>query len=74
MRGDLTPFGDTRDAGDNRVEVIAYTLGQVCQALQISRVTLWRLEKRGLLCSIPDLRHKRFSVAAVKRFAAQGCR
>ena len=74
LRAVLTSFEETDAAGEDRVEVVAYTLDQVCQALQISRVTLWRLEKRGLLCSIPNLRHKRYSVAAVKRFAAQECR
>jgi hypothetical protein len=52
------------------VERLTYTSAQVCLALQISQVTLWRLEKRGLLCSLPHLRHKRYSVAAVARFAA----
>jgi hypothetical protein len=53
-----------------KIEVLAYTAGQVCEALQISKVTLWRLEKRGLLTSIPHLRHKRYSAATVRQFAS----
>lgn len=55
---------------DMGIERLTYTSNQVCAALQISPVTLWRLEKRGLLVPIRNLRHKRFSVAAVRRFAA----
>lgn len=53
----------------SRVEMLAYTAEQVCAALQISKVTLWRLEKRGLLRPLPQLRHKRYPAEAVKRFA-----
>lgn len=52
----------------DRVDVLAYTADQVCAALQISKVTLWRLEKRGLLRPLPHFRHKRYPLAAVKRF------
>lgn len=53
------------------VERLAYTADEVCIALDISRTSLWRLEKRGLLKPVPGLRVKRYSVEAVKRFANQ---
>jgi hypothetical protein len=58
---------DTRVA--EHVELLTYTAEQVCAALQISKVTLWRLEKRGLLRALPHLRHKRYPVEPLKRFA-----
>ena len=63
-----TPAGLNRDtrAVDCGVEPLAYTADQVCAALQISKVTLWRLERRGLLHSLPHLRHKRYAVSAVR--------
>lgn len=57
-------YRETPAAG--RLELLAYTADQVCAALQISKVTLWRLEKRGLLQPLPYLRHKRYSVAAMR--------
>lgn len=51
-----------------RVELLAYTAEQVCAALQISKVTLWRLERRGLLRPLPHLRHKRYSARRVALF------
>lgn len=38
----------------------------------ISDITFYRLEQRGLLSAHPSLRHKLYSVAALKRFAEQG--
>lgn len=52
------------------IEVLTYTSEQVCAALQISKVTLWRFEKRGILNPLPHLRHKRYSILSVERFAA----
>lgn len=51
-------------------QLLAYTADQVCEVLQISTTTLWRLERRGLLRSIPYLRHKRYSVRLVQQFAS----
>lgn len=48
-----------------------YTSAEVCSALQISKVTLWRLEKRGLLTPIPHLRHKRYFVGSVQSFLSK---
>ena len=52
------------------IPLLVYTAEQVCAALQISKVTLWRLERRGLLRPIASLRHKRYSAAAVRDFLA----
>ena len=49
---------------------LVYTADQVCSALQISPVTLWRLEKRGLLRSLPHFRHRRYPVKAVEKLAS----
>ena len=53
-----------------RIEIMAYTAQQVCEAIQIDTVTLWRLEKRGLIRRVPGIRHRRYAVAEVKRFVA----
>ena len=42
----------------------------VCDLLQISPVTLWRLTARGLIRPNPYLRHKRYTRAEVDRFAS----
>lgn len=56
-------------SGEPRVEPLALNKEQTKQALGgISDVTLWRLERRGLLPSVPGIRHKLYSVAAIKRF------
>ena len=36
----------------------------------VSETTLWRLEQRGLITSIPGLRHKLYSVESLKRFVS----
>lgn len=41
---------------------------QVCAALQIDGVTLWRLEKRGLIRRVAALRHRRYTIEEVQRF------
>jgi hypothetical protein len=47
---------------------LTYTVPQLCAALQVSKVTLWRLEQRRLLVPVPHLRHKRYFAEAVQRF------
>ena len=49
-------------------ERLAYTKAELCELLHISTVTLWRLEKRGLLVPIPSIRHKIYSKVAVEAF------
>jgi hypothetical protein len=50
------------------LEKLAFTKAELCAVLGISPVTVWRLEKRGLLRSIGGLRHKLFSKTEVNRF------
>lgn len=47
---------------------LAYTAAELCAALSISSVTLWRLEKRGLLKAVPGIRHKLYSADSVRQF------
>jgi len=57
-------------APTHAVEKIALTAAETRAALGgISDVTLWRLSKRRLLMPIPGIRHRLYSVAAIKRFA-----
>jgi DNA-binding transcriptional MerR regulator len=50
------------------VEPLAYTSEEAAQALRISLVTLWRLEKRGLLKPSRALRTPRWSRREIERF------
>ena len=50
------------------VEKLAYSAQEACAALGISRITLWRLEKLGVIQAVPHLRHKRFPVSSLRRF------
>ena len=52
------------------IERLAYSKKETCAALGISSVSLWRLEKRGLLMPLPCLRHKLYAVEALKKFVA----
>lgn len=70
IRSPATDKTDTRrDA--RAVDLLAYTADQVCAALQISKVTLWRLERRGLICALPHLRHKRYAAHVIAAFVCQ---
>lgn len=51
---------------------LAYTKAQLLDVLPVSSTTLWRWEKRGILMPIPGIRHKLYSVAAVRRIVEQG--
>ena len=50
------------------VEKLAYNTAELCSALGISPVTIWRLNRRGLLRPIYGLRHKLYAKAEVQRF------
>ena len=54
-----------------KIERLAYTKEELCASLSLSPVTLWRLEKRGLIHSVAGIRHKLYSVTEVKRFLAR---
>ena len=54
-----------------QIERLAYTKEELCTSLSLSPITLWRLEKRGLIHAVTGIRHKLYSVAEVKRFLAR---
>lgn len=55
--------------GERSVERLAYQTDEACEMLGgISRVSLWRLEKRGLLTPSKALRTKLYSRADIERF------
>lgn len=47
---------------------LAYSKNELSQLLGLSPVTLWRLEKKGLLRPVAGVRHKLYSANAVSRF------
>lgn len=61
----------THSEATQQIERLAYTKEELCASLSLSPVTLWRLEKRGMIHSIAGIRHKHYSVAEVKRFLAR---
>ena len=67
---DILPHATHSEAA-LQIERLAYTKNQLCVSLSLSPVTLWRLEKRGLIHPIAGIRHKLYSVTEVKRFLAR---
>jgi hypothetical protein len=53
-------------------EKLAFSKSELAAAIGLSGVTLWRLEKRGLLKPVPGIRHKLFARAEVERFLRGG--
>jgi DNA-binding transcriptional MerR regulator len=51
-----------------KCERLAFTADETAKALGISRVSLWRLEKRGLLKPSKALRTRLYSRAEIERF------
>ena len=51
-----------------KIERLAFTSEEAAEALNISLVTLWRLEKRGLLKPSRALRTPRWARAEIERF------
>lgn len=49
---------------------LAYTKKELCAELGLGPTTIWRLEVRGLLKSIPDIRRKLYSRSEVDRLLA----
>lgn len=47
---------------------LAYSKAELASSLGLSEITIWRLERKGLLRAVPGVRHKIYSVAAVQRF------
>jgi Helix-turn-helix domain len=52
------------------VEKLAYNTRELCAAIGVSSVTLWRLRQRGLIRPIAGVRHNLFARAEVERFLA----
>jgi predicted DNA-binding transcriptional regulator AlpA len=50
------------------VEKMAFSTTELCVALGVSRVTIYRLEKRGILRPVPGIRHKVWPRREVERF------
>jgi predicted site-specific integrase-resolvase len=59
---------ETTDPRPAPVERLAYNARETAQALGISLVTLWRLEKRGLLKPSRALRIPLWSRTEIERF------
>ena len=57
----------TQSEAAQKIERLVYTKDELCTSLSLSPVTLWRLEKRGLIHAVAGIRHKIYSVAEVKR-------
>lgn len=55
-------------AESSPIERLAYTADEAAKTLGISKVSLWRLEKRGLLKPSKALRTRLFSRAEIERF------
>ena len=53
------------------IERLAFNAEETAQALNVSLVTLWRLEKRGLLKPSRALRTPRWSRTEIERFLEQ---
>lgn len=70
MKNQNSPVANATPEAAPKIERLAYTKAELCRALSLSPVTLYRLEKDGRLRSIPGIRHKLFSVAEVNRFLA----
>ena len=51
-----------------KIERLAFTSEEAAQALNVSLVTLWRLERRGLLKPSRALRTPRWAKAEIERF------
>ena len=58
----------TQSEAPQQIERLVYTKDELCTSLSLSPITLWRLERRGLIHAVAGIRHKIYSVAEVKRF------
>jgi hypothetical protein len=59
---------DSSDKPASPTEKLAFSKTELAASLGLSQVTLWRLEKRGLLKSVVGIRNKRYARAEVERF------
>ena len=63
-------MSNSPQATSANVEKLAYTRDELRAVLPVSIVTLWRLEKRGLLIRVPGIRLPLYSRASVEAFLA----
>lgn len=49
---------------------LSFTPAETCVLINCSRMSLWRLEQRGLLVPVRHLRHPVYSRAAIDRYLA----
>jgi excisionase family DNA binding protein len=54
--------------GDMNVQKLAYSIPEVCEALQISRTTLWKLVRSRRLKPVRIGRRVLFSMKAIEEF------
>ena len=64
------PTVENKSALPAAIERLAFSSRELCQAIGVSDVTLWRLAKKGILKPIPGIRHRIYSRTAVERFLA----
>ena len=70
-----TPPKTETSSTDDKREItprLAYTMKQLCAELSLSPVTIYRLEARGLLKSLPGVRRKIYSRAQVEKLLSGG--
>jgi hypothetical protein len=67
-QNDLSTNSPAVPASGPAIERLVYNAKEACVALNVSQVTLGRLEKRGLLRRVQGIRHLMFSVEELKRF------
>jgi excisionase family DNA binding protein len=66
----LATLFPTMTANTSNVEKLTYNTHETCEALGVSRATLWRLVKAGKITPLrTGLRKKLFSVETVRQFA-----
>ena len=51
-----------------KIQKLAFSTAETAQMLGIDRTSLWRLDKRGLLCPSRALRTPRYSLEAIQTF------
>ena len=62
------PTTNTETASSQAVEKLAYSGKELQRLLGLSVVSIWRLERRGLLRAVPGIRNKLYSRKNVEAF------
>jgi hypothetical protein len=74
METSFLPQAETISAPTRATDKLAFSKKELCDAIGVSPVTLWRLEKRGLLRPVAGIRHRIYSRKEVERFLSSGGR